>query len=188
MQRSQIQGTVYKNEANAHTVPAPVAPPQVAKDDSASQISVASDALKKSVYAVKRNNSWICGPSPLSTSPCTSGQQVFPADLVTFRIEYNIPSGDAENLTITDWLPMPVFDVTTTPWTFANACPPIPSYAIPPAGSVGCGPTNTAAVSNPLTQFPLPTLALQSGNGIQFSYGTIFDTGNAPKRSTCCSR
>jgi hypothetical protein len=37
---------------------------------------------------------------------------VHPGDQVTFRITYTVPSSDAENLTIQDWLPLPIFDVT----------------------------------------------------------------------------
>lgn len=181
-----IQGTVYKNVSIPHLVPAPVSPVQIAEDTSASKIAIVTDVLKKSVYAVRRGTSWSCGPSSLGSQPaCASGQQVFPGDQVTFRIQYVIPSGDAQSLNIRDWLPLPIFDVgdpdanpsTTTPWTFPTPCPST-ATTIPLPGTARCGPTHSTIG----TGFPLPTLTVQPGNSIQFSFGTtIFNTSNTPK-------
>ena len=158
-----IQGAVYQNEP-ANTVPTQVI--GFAGDGSASQVTIVTDILKKTVYAVKRGTVVVCGPS---ASPCSnlpsSPQEVRPGDQVTFRIEYSIPSGDAEIVVIEDWLPLPIFDVgdpdadpgTSPPWTFATPCP---SNAIPTPGSAGCGPNHTAPVNTTAnTYFPAPTLA-----------------------------
>ena len=178
----------YQNEP-ANTVPTQVI--GFAGDGSASQVTIVTDILKKTVYAVKRGTADVCGPS---TSPCSnwpgSPQEVRPGDQVTFRIEYAIPSGDAENVVIDDWLPLPIFDVgdpdadpnTSPPWTLATPCP---SNAIPAPGHAGCGPNHTAPVNLPVvTVFPVPTLApSQAVNGIQFTYGpAIYDIYNTNKR------
>ena len=180
----EMRAAVYPNE------PADMVPTQViggARDDSARQVTIATGILKKTVYAIKRDT-WVCGPS---TSPCSNLpdplQEVLPGDAVTFRIEYAIPSGDAESVLIEDWLPLPIFDVgdpdadpnTNPPWTFAGSCP---SSGIPAPGSAGCGPTHTAPFP-PSAFFPPPSFnAPLAGNGIEFKYSTIWDTNNQAKQ------
>ena len=110
-----IDGLVYANEVKQETVPSVTLGNTT--DDSGTQASIAKENPKKTVYAVKRGNSIsspiICAPT---TTPCLNlpgtPQDVHPGDAVTFRIEYPIPSGDAEALTIEDWLPLPIFDVS----------------------------------------------------------------------------
>ena len=181
----EMRAAVYPNE------PADMVPTQViggARDDSARQVTIVTGILKKTVYAIKRGGAEVCGPS---TSPCSNLpdplQEVRPGDAVTFRIEYAIPSGDAENVLIEDWLPLPIFDVgdpdadpnTNPPWTFAGSCP---SSGIPAPGSAGCGPTHTAPFP-PSAFFPPPSFnAPLAGNGIEFKYGTIWDTNNQAKQ------
>ena len=181
----EMRAAVYPNE------PADMVPTQViggARDDSARQVTIVTGILKKTVYAIKRGGAEVCGPS---TSPCSNLpdplQEVRPGDAVTFRIEYAIPSGDAENVLIEDWLPLPIFDVgdpdadpnTNPPWTFAGSCP---SSGIPAPGSAGCGPTHTAPFP-PNAFFPPPSFnAPLAGNGIEFKYGTIWDTNNQAKQ------
>jgi large repetitive protein len=206
----KIQGDLFENQSlgfpPGSNVPplfsSPATPsPVTVRDDSDVDGIINFDFLKMSVYAVKRGAGFICGPStslPGSPSPCPLPQavppDVRPGDQVTFRIEYKIPSGDAENLVIQDWLPLPVFDVddpngdgaTGPTWTFISTSLLCPStiVAIPGPGQAGCGPTNTAPVNSPATQFPLAAVAPQPGNSIQFTYGTdgtIFDTTNASK-------
>ena len=181
----EMRAAVYPN------APAELVPAQViggARDDSARQVTIVTGILKKTVYAVKRGGAEVCG---LSTSPCSNLpdplQEVRPGDAVTFRIEYAIPSGDAENVLIEDWLPLPIFDVgdpdadpnANPPWTFAGSCP---SSGIPAPGSAGCGPTHTAPFP-PNAFFPPPSFnAPLAGNGIEFKYGTIWDTNNQSKQ------
>jgi uncharacterized repeat protein (TIGR01451 family) len=173
-----IQGKVYKNVDKPAI---PIAIIGSAKDDSKTQISIVTDILKKSVYAVKRGNMFVCASGALQTAYCAPGvtPDVRPSDQVTFRIEYSIPSGDAEFLTIRDWLPLPIFNVTGMAFTAA----PCPSAAIPLPGSAGCGPNHTAPVNIlSVTLFPTPAFSIQPGNSILFDYGTIYDTLNAPKK------
>jgi len=118
----KIQGDVFKNEPlgtpPGSNVPPLLSPPVTASDDSDVDGVIDFDFLKMSVYAVKRGGNFICGPdpslpgSPLSCSLPTAAPDVHPGDQVTFRIQYKIPSGDAEHLVIKDWLPQPVFDVS----------------------------------------------------------------------------
>src|SRR5207302_7720720 len=55
-----INGTVMTN-LNTET-PLPTSTSVVARDDSKTAIAIVGDPLMKTVYAVKRNNSFICGP------------------------------------------------------------------------------------------------------------------------------
>jgi uncharacterized repeat protein (TIGR01451 family) len=187
----EIQGTVYKNETDPKTVPSSVI--GNVRDDSRSQISIVTDFLKKSVYQVKDSaGNVVCGPSPA----CPAPPDVRPGDQVTFRITYTVPSSDAENLTIQDWLPLPIFDVKapdgvtpgTTPsygWTPFNAAIPlcVGGGTAPPAGGVCRLGTDT------LTAFvtPPPTLSNVDGttNSLTFTYGTspnwVNDSTNTPR-------
>lgn len=138
----EIQGTVYKNEATLQTVPSPVSPTQIAKDDSATLITIVTDTLKKSVYAVKRPGvtafgGFVCGGlNPTSCPVPPAAPDVRPSDQVTFRIEKTIPSSDAENLTVQDWLPLPTFNIAGISFT-NSVC------GIPTPNSSCLGPTDT---------------------------------------------
>jgi uncharacterized repeat protein (TIGR01451 family) len=188
----EIQGTVYKNETDPKTVPSSVI--GNVRDDSRSQISIVTDILTKSVYAVKRGNMFVCANGTLQSTYCAPGvtPDVRPGDQVTFRITYTVPSSDAENLTIQDWLPLPIFDVKapdgvtpgTTPsygWTPFNAAIPlcVGGGTAPPAGGVCRLGTDT------LTAFvtPPPTLSNVDGttNSLTFTYGTFNDPTNTPR-------
>jgi uncharacterized repeat protein (TIGR01451 family) len=48
------------------------------------------------------------GGSPIASYPIS----VSPADTLTFRISFDIPTGDVEKLVLKDYLPSPIFDVT----------------------------------------------------------------------------
>jgi uncharacterized repeat protein (TIGR01451 family) len=198
-----IEGKVYKN-VNKPAIPLPTSIIGSAGDDSASQVTIVTDFLKKSVYAVKRGTNWVCGPPSLSNTACSNlpgpPQDVHPRDQVTFRLTYAIPSSDAENLTIQDWLPLPVFDVadpngTLTPalqasnaWSSFNVAIPLclgTGTAPPAAGYVCRLSTDTLTAAVPPVNFatppPTPTLSSVDGatNSLTFTYGTFYDTNNA---------
>jgi uncharacterized repeat protein (TIGR01451 family)/fimbrial isopeptide formation D2 family protein len=173
----EIQGTVYKNEANPQTVPSPVSPTQIATDDSRSQISIVTDILTKSVYAVKRGNMFVCANGFLQNTYCAPGvtPDVRPGDQVTFRIEKTIPSGDAENLTIQDWLPLPIFNIAGI--SFNNTICGIPGP--PNSGCLGPSDTLSAFINNPA----IPSFSADPPtNSIMFNYGTFNDPTNTPRK------
>jgi uncharacterized repeat protein (TIGR01451 family) len=167
-----IRGEVFTN-VNPPTIPSPTG--VVVTDDSKTITSIVTDVIKKTVYAVKRGGQEICGPN---TSPCPAKPQVTPGDQVTFRIEKTIPSSDAENLTIQDWLPLPIFDVAD-PDANGTAGPPMSFSAaacgIPAPGQACLGPTNTLTVSPTFTS-NVPT------NSVTFNYGTFNDPTNTPRK------
>jgi uncharacterized repeat protein (TIGR01451 family)/fimbrial isopeptide formation D2 family protein len=97
-------------------------------DTSAVSLTIAKgDLAEKSVYAVNG-----------STSP-TSPVRVKPGDAVTYRYTYTFPTGDVDNLKITDFVPLPVFDASEIT-TFDTAAP---SADVPAPGTIKYGPTDT---------------------------------------------
>ena len=156
-----IKGTVYGNDPDATKIPSPVSTAP-AEDTSTSQIAIVTNILQKAVYAVKHGSIWSCGPTFLGSQPaCVPGQQVFPGDEVTFRLQYDIPSADAQNLIIRDWLPLPKFNAAGMTLN-ASQCL---AGTIPAAGHACRASTHSLAVA--------PAFSLQSGNSFQFNYGTF---------------
>jgi len=152
--------------ANGGVCPPPSIPSPtgfVAEDVSAVKILIATAPLEKSVYAVKRGSTELCGPN---TSPCVAKPDVFPGDAVTFRLKKTIPSGDAEKLTIQDWLPIPTFSVAGG--GFINSL-----CGVPAVGNSCLGPGNTLSVAPPPTY-----IADATTNSLTFDYGSFNDPAN----------
>jgi hypothetical protein len=139
-----------------------------AQDASKVEFLIATDFFEKTVYQVQgaAGHPTSCGPIPA----CPNNPDVDPGDLVTFRLKKTIFSGDAENLTIQDWLPLPTFLVAGGPFIY--------SVCGLPANGSGCfGPTNNL-VTAPTVPTYIPTGAT---NSITFGYGTFNSPANLPK-------
>jgi uncharacterized repeat protein (TIGR01451 family)/fimbrial isopeptide formation D2 family protein len=89
-------------------------------DDSSAEVTIAFGALDKTIYAVNGN---ITIPGYLS-----------PGDVVTYRLKYSQPASDFEETTLTDYLPLPVFDSTTLT-TFTNSICGFPAAGVICLGS-----------------------------------------------------
>ncbi|HYY56317.1 MAG TPA: isopeptide-forming domain-containing fimbrial protein, partial [Pyrinomonadaceae bacterium] len=188
-----IEAQVFQNEANPATVPSIALGPT--SDGSSTQVRIAKAIPKKSVYAVKRGNSInspiICGPAPNTACLNLPGtpQDVHPGDAVTFRIEYPIPSGDAEALSIEDWLPLPVFDVGDPDATPPSSAPLWPTAVAPclapapyiPLPGMACRLTSSQATPGHTLAPPL-SLAQGTANNLVFSYGTVENPLNTSKK------
>ncbi|HKO99586.1 MAG TPA: SdrD B-like domain-containing protein [Pyrinomonadaceae bacterium] len=182
----RISGKVYQNVGRPNPINFPTNIPNVvvagANDDSNTATLLLGDTLKKTVYSVKRANAFgiynpICGPpsGPGGTSCSNSPnppQEVRAGDQVTYRIEKVIPSSDAENLVVEDWLPQPAYAVASI--NFNNA----PCVGVPNPGNSCLGPTDT------LHSLPVaPTvLAFPATNSINFNYGSFNDTSNLSRK------
>ena len=161
------------------------------RDDGCSVISIVAGTLTKEVYAVKRNGNLVC---------CScSTPDIWPGDDVTFRFQYTIPSGDAEHLSIRDWLPLPIFDVSDpdggpcgslSQWISAAPQPDLGlcatcSFLLPPPGWARCGVNHSQIVTVTGTLFAgPPPIGPLLGNGLGFDYSTLggpYDTANEPK-------
>jgi fimbrial isopeptide formation D2 family protein/uncharacterized repeat protein (TIGR01451 family) len=148
---------ILTNGGSCNTIPA--AAGFTALDDSSVAFLIATDFLSKSVYSITRGSAQICGPA---SATCPAKPQVFPGDLVTFRLTKTIPSSDAENITIQDWLPLPTFLVAGT--TFSNSV-----CGIPAVGASCLGPANTLNVA-----------PAYSGSGLANSFTFTYPTFNDP--------
>jgi uncharacterized repeat protein (TIGR01451 family) len=169
-----MTGRVFTNLNPPTPLPTPTT--VIAHDDSKTATAIVGDTLTKSVYAIKRGSSFVCGPSSIN-GPCPlppAAPEVRPGDQVTFRLEKTIPSSDAERLTIQDWLPLPIFNIV--PMNFSNT----PCVGIPSPGNSCRGPLDTlhTVVSSTTPQLiPDP-----STNSITFDYGPNFNyAANQPR-------
>ena len=179
-------GTIYTNDP---VTPQPVTVPPLGlalgcSDDSSASVVLPGDVLQKTVYGVKRGTTVVCGPSgPVCSNSPNPPQQARPGDTVTFRLRKPaIPSSDAEKLTVEDWLPLPIFDVSDPnadlvsgpPWIFTNT-----TGITQNPGTSHLLPTDTlhslVSASTPLFTPDLPT------NSIKFDYGSFNDTSNNPR-------
>lgn len=180
-----INGTVLKNINRPNPINLntniPSVPVATASDDSNTATLLIGDTLMKTVYAVQHANplgvySPVCGPptGPFGTT-CSNypnpPQEVRPGDKVTYRIVKILPSSDAENLVVEDWLPQPTY--TAAGISFANSL----CSGLPGPGNGCLGPTDT------LHSLPVsPTvMAHPLTNSITFNYGTFDDTANLPR-------
>lgn len=154
---------ILTNDGTCSTTPS--AAGFTAQDDSQTAFLIPTDFLAKTVYAVVRGSTQICGPN---TTPCPSQPDVMPFDQVTFRLTKTIPSSDAESLTIQDWLPLPKFLVAGT--SFSNT-----QCGIPAVGASCLGPSVPALPVVPTYSVPNPPT-----NSFLFTYGTFNNPANQP--------
>ena len=174
---AEIKGNSLENE-DPPALPATVE--STPSDDSRVGFSIVGDTLNKTVYAVKRGSGFVCAPTGTNSDKglCSNlpgpPQEVRPGDEVTFRIEKIIPSSDFEQLTIEDWLPLPIFNIAGI--SFNNAICGIPGT------NSGClGPDDTL---HPLvTPRPLFSASPPPGaNRIKFEYLDFDHIDNQPRK------
>ncbi len=77
-------------------------------DNTAASVQVARGLLAKTIYAIN-------GVAPTSANP-----QITVGDLVTYRLTYLLPTSTVENLKLTDYLPLPIFNVTLLGGSFGS--------------------------------------------------------------------
>jgi fimbrial isopeptide formation D2 family protein/uncharacterized repeat protein (TIGR01451 family) len=123
-------------------------------------------ALNKSIYLVN-------GQPPISATPPITN-----ADVVVFRLQYTLPTGSANNFTLTDFLPLPVLQVdgTAGPLTFVDVRNDGTDPAtIPAAGSAWFHPDETFDLNNPVGYAGQPDVILNvAANSITFDFGDFY--------------
>ena len=87
-----------------------------------------------------------------------------PGDTVTFKLSYDLQTGDYENFKLTAYLPLPIFDLSGITWTPGTG---IGQWAY------GSGNTNLD---------PVNTVSSASGNAIVFDFGSYATADLAGKR------
>ncbi len=84
-------------------------------DDSSANTTIVTGTLSKSIYAINGTINWqpIYDLADANGMPGTDGNPELEAgDLVTYRLEYDLPTSDVEDFELVDFLPLPVFDAT----------------------------------------------------------------------------
>ena len=105
-------------------------------DTSGATIVIIRGSLFKTLYQIN-------GTAPVGNPPAVAA-----GDVVTYRLQYSLPTNNFTNLKIEDFLPLPIFDATTVSTTFVP------------------GPNNTYAGPNPT----ITTNGVK--NSVTFDYGT----------------
>lgn len=123
-------------------------------DLSSADISVAVGELTISPYALNG-----------VAAPFT---QVKPGDTVTFRMQYDLVTGDFDNFNINAFVPLPIFDVTELVGGFVGGTPG--------AGQFAWGPNNEAEITAAVVS---PTATVDgTSNFINFDLGDFDDVDN----------
>ncbi len=129
-------------------------------DNSSASVAIGRGALTKAIYAVNGSTSY--------STPVRVGA----GDTVTFRLTYTLLTSDFEDLFITDYLPLPIFDAIEVTSHSNTIC------GIPVAGASCLGPGDTY---HALPSSNVPTLSNNgTSNWARWSYGDYDSTSNSP--------
>lgn len=127
-------------------------------DGSQAQIEIAAGTLQKSIYAVN-------GDTNVGVHP-----QVTAGDVVTYRLVYTLPNSNFRELTLEDFLPLPIFAANTV-----TSFQSIVSAGAPPSGTAKYGPSDTFSALSGLT----PTLSTDSvSNSVRFAWPQYINPDN----------
>lgn len=127
-------------------------------NSSVQKFEIVHDHLSKEIYAVNGST--------------TFTPEVQPGDTITFRFKHALPSSDSDYLTVTDYLPLPIFDAAEVA-TFDD----VTDAAVPDAGHAKFGPDSSlnSALSSPV----IPTLSSDlAANSLIFDFGSFDDPGD----------
>lgn len=130
-------------------------------DDSHHGINVAPPTLAKSVYAVNGR-----------TDLAPGAPDVYVDDHVTYRLQYTVPSGDLQHLQLSDFLPLPVYELDALT-AAADQCT---SDTVPAHGVICYGPADTAHTL--LGALPAPRVDA-AANSFALDFGTLTNPSNA---------
>lgn len=143
---------------NAPALPAVVAEP--ASDRSQQRVAIVHGTVTKTIYAINGSTTF---PQP---------PKVNPGDTVTFHIAYTIPSGDAEDFTIEDYLPLPIFRSNNLQFLSCLAPPP-PAPAVDKV-------TVTGPLCSQVRSFTVTPPGGTPSNSFKLQFGDLNDPNNAP--------
>ncbi|MGV6852310.1 MAG: hypothetical protein ACWA5R_09075 [bacterium] len=136
-------------------------------DGSSAGVVIVEGNFTKTIYAINGNTAF-------------GSTEIAAGDEVTYRLTYNLTLGDFENFVLTDYLPLPVFDVDDPENDgIGGATWPLDGSAsiVPPTGQFKFGPLDTSFAATAIT--PLTSTNLVS-NELAFSFGTFQHPANTP--------
>ena len=132
---------------------------------SRSSFRIENGSVSKEIYAINGSTTL---PDPL---------KIRPGDTVTYRIKFSMPTNDVEDLSLTDYLPLPVFDATEIA-TFDD----VADTSSPSAGHAKFGPDDTFhQLYDDGSGNDYPALSTSSSeNSVAFDYGSFDSTDTSP--------
>ena len=111
-------------------------------------------------------------------APSVAIPPVTNTDTITFRLQYTLPTGSANNFTLTDFLPLPILRVIgdAGPLTFLDIRNDGSDPAtLPPPGTAWWHPDETFDLASPVGYGGMPTLVLDSAsNSVTFDFGSFY--------------
>ena len=147
-------------------------PATYASEDSTQTIGIVEPTFTKEIVGFINNGGTLDLP-PFSSDPL----EVSPGDQVVFALEVDIPTGDLEDLEITDYLPQPFFDAAEISTLFdATVYTPVDGNngTVPAAGDIAWG-DGTSGFPGAL---PTPVIGTDVGENrfsIDFTDNTVFE-------------
>ena len=96
---TSIQGDVVREDPDNPGVLEALPTPSA--DGSSAGVVVGGPTVEKTIFAINGNQSF------------DNALGLFPGDLVTYRLRSELPTPDVEDFVVTDYLPLPVYDVST---------------------------------------------------------------------------
>ena len=152
---------------NLNDALAAFAGPQFVSDGSSAGVTVPTEELNVSVYAINGS---------------TAGglDSVNPGDDVTFRLEYDLATSDFEDFLIESFLPLPIFsaDDNNADGTGGDGFTEDTINSIPIVGQFRFGPTVSAYVDANVSLTGAATVNT-AGNAVNFNLGDLDDPANA---------
>jgi uncharacterized repeat protein (TIGR01451 family)/fimbrial isopeptide formation D2 family protein len=141
-------------------------------DGSGAGVTIVEGELSKSIYAIN-------GSTDLTAFTDGNGNiNLSPGDTITYRLRYEVPSGDVEQFRFTDYLPLPVLAAGEVV-TFAAGAP---NALAPLAGQAKYGPGHTMHIIPGGVSLPDPTITTDAAsNSINFFFGDADDPNNIPR-------
>ncbi|BDG73590.1 beta strand repeat-containing protein [Roseomonas fluvialis] len=124
-------------------------------DGTSSSAQIATGSTSKTIYAL---NGQLVGPGPV---------QIAAGDLITFRLTYSMPQTLTQELRLTDYLPLPVFDVDTFTLSLLDEVSP----AAPGEDVAKWGPL-AVGFSQELTEIP-EVLVNSAANSLTFVFRNL---------------
>lgn len=109
---------------------------QAETDDTAAAIEIEGPVIAKEIYAIDGDLGLV-------------GEDIVAGHTITYRLTFSMPTADFENLVITDFLPLPIYDATEIV-TLSNT----PTATAPPAGTLTYGPLHDLHLIAPSTNPP----------------------------------
>jgi len=136
----------------------------VCSDGSSAGVVIVGGAVSKELYAI--NGSTIL-PIPL---------EIMPGDTVSYRLGYQLPSSDFEDLLLVDFLPLPILEATEVTVFDAGQVDALDDLTIPVGGHAKLGPLDTFFALSGIN----PALSSDaSANAVSFDYGIFDDPTNS---------